>query len=98
MYVCVVAYFDTMSSSLLASSASRESQVEPTEQPAATTAASTAPTVSLSQSSTTSPADSTAGAISTDGGDGESGSNYMSSASALGWYIKGGPLKPFISS
>lgn len=65
------------------SSASRESQVEPTEQPSATSAAPTAPTVSLSQSSTTSPADSTAGAISTDGGDGQSGSNWISSASAL---------------
>lgn len=76
-------------SSLVTSSASRESQVEPTQQPAVTSAAPTAPTVSLSQSSTTSPADSTAGATSTDGSDGQSGSDWMSSASALGKYING---------
>ena len=107
MYVCVLVYMivvNTISSCLLASSASRESQVEPTEQPSATSAAPTAPTVSLSQSSTTSPADSTAGAISTDGGDGQSGSNWISSASALGWFHLGEvlgegcpSLKPFVS-
>lgn len=105
--MCVLVYMivvNTISSCLLASSASRESQVEPTEQPSATSAAPTAPTVSLSQSSTTSPADSTAGAISTNGGDGQSGSNWISSASALGWFHLGEvlgegcpSLKPFVS-